>query len=780
MRYKLLVVTFILFSMTATPILSWIDADSVATLCAAPPAKKGNNTKKQTAKTANKKKPAKSTAPKKEVKKETPKKDNAKAKPAKKETAKKETVKKDSKKTSTKQVNKPTAPKSQAKAAKPKNKTNTKKSKQSTKTSLSPAQEAAAYQARVAEVQKHNARVAAYMNRDIAHRLGFWGQVGYSAIFPSAFSFDADQQTGFNPYAIGGVGGGFGLGYQLRYKRFLFTTGAELQFYNSFTGIAGADKGALLRTYDVKQYPLMTYTYSYADMRDQWTAGYVQLPLLFGMELEKWYWQAGAKIGVNVMGSSSLNSTLSTSIQDLELIDDLQDMYTHALVNGYSVPEYNQSLKFGINTAIAAEIGLNLEQWIQIKPKKKQSGKPSKAQQAAKNFRYRIALFAEYGVLNIQNTANIAAAATNDMPADFSPVLGQQLAAPEELYQKVNYTSALSTTTAQVGKINPFLVGVKLAVFYELPRKKKKMSPIPAEPSPRVVTMVTNAETGKAIAGTQVTFERLSSAKIVNKTTNNKGTVLARLPKDTYRVAATKLGFYPCDTIEYEHLYDMRDTLHFMLRPEPIPIIYTLCGYVYDAETRQPIDEAAVRVVASADTTHTYQGSTNEEGLFVSEMLRGQYQVNITGHGYMPLTQSVQFEQDTLRFYLTRIKEGIKVKIDNLFFASNKTTILPESEESLNELASFLQDNAMVTIRITGHTDAVGADDANMRLSIGRAKAVRADLISRGIDADRIEFEGKGETEPIATNDTEEGRAQNRRVEFVITGTAGEDIQQVY
>ena len=67
-----------------------------------------------------------------------------------------------------------------------------------------------------------------------------------------------------------------------------------------------------------------------------------------------------------------------------------------------------------------------------------------------------------------------------------------------------------------------------------------------------------------------------------------------------------------------------------------------------------------------------------------------------------------------------------------------------------------------------------------MKLSIGRAKAVRADLISRGIDADRIEYDGKGKTEPIATNDTEEGRAQNRRVEFEITGTAGEDIQQIY
>ena len=95
-------------------------------------------------------------------------------------------------------------------------------------------------------------------------------------------------------------------------------------------------------------------------------------------------------------------------------------------------------------------------------------------------------------------------------------------------------------------------------------------------------------------------------------------------------------------------------------------------------------------------------------------------------------------------------------------------------------MADFLRENPGVSIRITGHTDAVGSDASNMRLSIGRAKAVRANLIMRGIDADRIEFDGKGKTEPIATNETEEGRAQNRRVEFEILSTNGADIQQVY
>lgn len=67
-----------------------------------------------------------------------------------------------------------------------------------------------------------------------------------------------------------------------------------------------------------------------------------------------------------------------------------------------------------------------------------------------------------------------------------------------------------------------------------------------------------------------------------------------------------------------------------------------------------------------------------------------------------------------------------------------------------------------------GHTDNVGKDAANQRLSEGRAQAVREDLIKRGIDASRIEAEGYGETRPIDTNDTEEGRQNNRRVEVEV------------
>ena len=98
----------------------------------------------------------------------------------------------------------------------------------------------------------------------------------------------------------------------------------------------------------------------------------------------------------------------------------------------------------------------------------------------------------------------------------------------------------------------------------------------------------------------------------------------------------------------------------------------------------------------------------------------------------------------------------------------------------MSDLAQFLLENEGVTIHVVGHTDAVGTDEANQILSEGRANAVKADLVKRGIAAERITTEGKGEKEPVADNDTEEGRQLNRRVEFTITGTSGEDIEQIY
>lgn len=114
------------------------------------------------------------------------------------------------------------------------------------------------------------------------------------------------------------------------------------------------------------------------------------------------------------------------------------------------------------------------------------------------------------------------------------------------------------------------------------------------------------------------------------------------------------------------------------------------------------------------------------------------------------------------------IKQGDTIRLDNLYFDTDKTIIRRISIGVVEELAQWLNDNPSVKITLVGHTDNVGRALYNQRLSLGRVNSVKAELIKRGIGADRVKTVGKGMSEPIADNKTPEGRAKNRRVEIII------------
>ena len=110
---------------------------------------------------------------------------------------------------------------------------------------------------------------------------------------------------------------------------------------------------------------------------------------------------------------------------------------------------------------------------------------------------------------------------------------------------------------------------------------------------------------------------------------------------------------------------------------------------------------------------------------------------------------------------------------DKIHFNTGSAEIAEQSHQLLNEIASVLREHANLTkIRIEGHTDNVGTAAVNRRLSQQRAEAVRTYLIGQGIDAGRLEARGFGPDHPIDSNDTEEGRSKNRRVEFNIVDQA--------
>ena len=105
------------------------------------------------------------------------------------------------------------------------------------------------------------------------------------------------------------------------------------------------------------------------------------------------------------------------------------------------------------------------------------------------------------------------------------------------------------------------------------------------------------------------------------------------------------------------------------------------------------------------------------------------------------------------------------------FFDFDKAVLKPEGKAKLDDLIGKIKGINLEVIIAVGHTDSVGSDEYNQKLSVRRSEAVKAYLVSKGIEKNRVYTEGKGEKQPIASNKTAEGRAKNRRVEIEVVGT---------
>jgi len=117
---------------------------------------------------------------------------------------------------------------------------------------------------------------------------------------------------------------------------------------------------------------------------------------------------------------------------------------------------------------------------------------------------------------------------------------------------------------------------------------------------------------------------------------------------------------------------------------------------------------------------------------------------------------------------LDELSTGESFILNDIFFETDRSDLLPESHNSLNKLADQMEQYPSVKIEISGHTDNTGTEEYNQKLSESRAFEVMSYLLKKGIDMDRMEYKGYGSTKPVADNSTEEGRQQNRRVEITV------------
>lgn len=144
------------------------------------------------------------------------------------------------------------------------------------------------------------------------------------------------------------------------------------------------------------------------------------------------------------------------------------------------------------------------------------------------------------------------------------------------------------------------------------------------------------------------------------------------------------------------------------------------------------------------------------------------YAVNIAEKGYLMYSENLDFNTDTARSYskeflLQPIEKGRSIILHNIFFDFNSAQLKPASHVELNRLVQLLLQHPDLRILISGHTDNIGSSDYNLKLSLERAESVRQYLLSHQIAPQRCEVQGSGAEQPIASNETDEGRAKNRR-----------------
>lgn len=200
--------------------------------------------------------------------------------------------------------------------------------------------------------------------------------------------------------------------------------------------------------------------------------------------------------------------------------------------------------------------------------------------------------------------------------------------------------------------------------------------------------------------------------------------------------------------------------------PDP-PFFYVL---VRDFDTEKPIDADVklYRNIAPFDTVFVSRTDT-ETGMAQTRVKSSPMGLRVSRSGYIEYVDSLPgIYNDTIYVDLQPIKENTIVILENLLFDFDKATIKNDSTTSVLELEKLMKENPNVIIEITGHTDNVGRESYNKKLSERRAKAVYDLMIQRGIPADRMTYKGMGSRDPIDTNETDEGRAANRRVEFMI------------
>lgn len=532
----------------------------------------------------------------------------------------------------------------------------------------------------------------------LTHCLGLYGGVGYSSFFNNI----EDAK------ALGGAGGMLGVQYMLKKHKpgdmnpknmFTFSVGIEPEFLNSTTRLNDFQYTGKLHYSDPGgTISEMDYHLLFQKYKEQHNRFGINVPIMFGGQFDRYYFQVGAKPGIGLVGGYSTRSNLTMWAVDEQLIDPIEHVPTHNLDQAKA--KGKGSLKFDLDVTVSAEFGIVMDEWM-----------PADAMMVGKGKKkiplsYRLGLFVDYGIMNLNPAYNKKIMGTNrpgDTPGqlvDFGYADGSVMPGPADggtidiasNFNSVTPKSILATDRwRNASNLNSFVVGAKFTVLFQV-------SPIPKP--------------------------------------------IKKKPRPRPKPKQVKIPTYP-------------------------PFFYCVST---DAETDKviPANITLTRIGGKQDTAFIAKMDPTV-GCVQNQMVSDQFIITVKCPGYMDYNDTVyQIDNDTVYAQLMPIKRNAVVILRNLLFEFDKTTIINTRVQCMEDLYKLLSENPQLKIQITGHTDSMGSDKYNQKLSEGRAKAVYQEMVRRGIKPTRMSWRGAGESEPIESNDTPEGRQENRRVEFMI------------
>jgi OmpA-OmpF porin, OOP family len=311
-------------------------------------------------------------------------------------------------------------------------------------------------------------------------------------------------------------------------------------------------------------------------------------------------------------------------------------------------------------------------------------------------------------------------------------------------------------------RANKALEGAQLDLYMLVPKTVKI----------NLTGTVLNQKTNDPLSGAEVEV-RIKEKEPVKLKSNTTGDFKTTIPEVTeYSVSAKAEGFLPKEqSFKVPTLFN-DTTLQIEMLLTPMAKKLMLAGYVYDKKTEKVVN-AKLNIALKNDrkTSSSLQATDGKYEHGIPKL--GWYIISASAEGYLNTIDSVSVDNEeitpvTKDIYLQPIEVGVTVRLKNIYFDFDKTTLKKESFVELNKVVDFLKQNNSVEIEIAGHTDNKGSDDYNNNLSQGRSQSVVDYIVSQGIDSYRLTAHGYGESKPIDSNDSDEGRSNNRRVEFTV------------